>query len=393
MISYDEARLRILDEVRPITLREKLAAELAHGRVLSADVVAVEPNPRFTNSALDGYAVSCAEDAVAGAFLTIRDEVAAGDAPKVTSKGEALRVFTGAPLLGLTYAVAYQEDTTRDGDSVTLLQAAPQGQGVRSAGSDFAQGEVILSEGDVLGAGALALLASQAVLEIAAFATPKVAVVVTGNEVSPTPSEFQIYDSNTPMLRAQVESARCDCDCKSIGDDFDMLRDVLTECAGIFDAIVVSGGASVGDYDFLARAVAEIGEIVFHGVSIKPGKPFLFGKIADKPLFGLPGNPASAFVTFELFVRPALMRLGGNSRLPKTTLVRLDTDFTTKKREEWLRCRFIDDGVVEPVAAQGSFGLRSIAAAEALVRVPAETRHKSGEIRTALLMQNATKAG
>jgi molybdopterin molybdotransferase len=269
---------------------------------------------------------------------------------------------------------------------VTLNADAPEGQGVRLVGSDFAKGDVILSAGEEVNAGTLALLAAQGVFEIDVFAKPKVAVIVTGNEVSATPSEFQIYDSNTPMLRAQVESTGCDCDCKSIGDDFNALRALLAECAGTFDAVVVSGGASVGDYDFLARAVDEIGVTVFHGVSIKPGKPFLFAKVQGKPLFGLPGNPASAFVTFELFVRPALRLLGGNARSPQTVFVTLDGDVTTKRREEWLRCRFVGDGVVEPVAAQGSFGLRSLAAAEALVRVPAETRHKSGEKRQALLM-------
>lgn len=386
MISYEEARHRILESICSLGGSEKLRGIDALGRILQVDIVAVEPNPRFTNSALDGYCVTCEADASAGAAMRVVGETAAGEPAPDVGVGEALRVFTGARLPENAHAVAYQEETNREEDTVTLLVHAPKGQGVREAGSDFGVGETILHSGDVIGSGGLALLASQGASMVDVFAIPSVSVIVTGNEISATPNAEQIYDSNSPMLAAQVESAGCKCALGSVGDELDTLRSALQRAAENHDAIIVSGGASVGDYDFLARAAEEIGEIVFHRVSIKPGKPFLFAKIAGKPLFGLPGNPASAFVAFLLFVKPALMTMGGRSRLPSAVLLQLKGDFETENREEWLRCRFVEDGVVEPVAAQASYGLRSLSPAEVLVRVPVNTRHASGELRSGLLV-------
>lgn len=294
----------------------------AVGLVTAADVTATDPVPPFANSAMDGYAVR-SPDCVGASDATpvrlrVAGEIRAGAAPDTpVGPGEAVRIMTGAPVPDGADGIVIVEHTELDGDDVVVRR--PAGEHIRAAGSDFNAGDVVVPAGTSLGPAHVGVLASAGLDEVDVHRRPRVAVLATGDElVGPgTPLRpGQIRESNRPMLVSLVAAAGCEpVDCGIVADDQSALRTALEEAIGSCDAVVTSGGVSVGDYDFVKSVLGEIADMRWFQVAIKPAKPFAFGVARGDdtpvPVFGLPGNPVSSFVSFELFARPALRRMTG----------------------------------------------------------------------------------
>ena len=420
LLSVEAARDIVLEAVPGPLPVESLATDAALGRVLAEPVVAVTALPPWDNSAMDGYAIRSAD--VAGATeeapvsLRVIGEIPAGAAPDIAvGEGAALRIATGAPAPAGADAVVPVEQTTpvsadggrgtrgRDAagpvpDAILVHVAVPPGGSIRRAGSDLGRGTTVLRAGDLLTPPAVALAAGVGSASVVVHRRPRVGILATGDEVR-GPDEplgpAGIPDANGPGLRALVAAAG------GIPVDLGIARDALEDVAGRLrraiddgvEVIIVSGGVSVGPYDVVRTAFEQIGRVDLWRVAVQPGKPFAFGVgergTADgRPvlLFGLPGNPVSSFVTFELFVRPALRRLAGHRRLLRPVDRALLTDAVRKShgRRAFLRVVAERDGVGAPVrdprgrvhvrlaggaGGQGSHVLSALAEADALAVV------------------------
>ncbi len=335
----------------------------ALGRVLAEDAVSDIDVAPFDNSAMDGYAVIAAETASATeddpVRLEVIDHIAAGSTPSVAVRpGTASRIMTGAPMPEGADAVIMVEHTRPGpaggdtGDWVELLRPASPGDNVRGRGEEVRAGSVVVEAGDTIGPAGIGLLAATGHSEVAVYRRPRVAVISTGDElvdIDEHPGPGKIRDSNSYSLSAQVIAAGgVPLRHGRVPDDFEATREAFTRAAEEADFIIASGGVSVGDHDHVKPVLEEIGEMEFCKVAMRPGNPQTLGSIGGVPFFGLPGNPTSSFVGFEVFVRPALRFMQGYSRLrrPHVT-VRLAHDVHKKpSRRYYLRARMerADDG-------------------------------------------------
>lgn len=387
MISVPEAQARIVEAVSPFPCQALALAE-AWGRVLTKPINASIPSPVFDNSAMDGYALRAADTAAAGpgspVSLFVAATVPAGICLKSPLKpGEAMRIFTGAKIPEGADAVVKQEDVERAGEAIRLSRPVSGGENIRRRGEELEIGAEILGPGRPLQAAALALLAGFGFERVEVHAAPRVGILVTGSELVPpgVPLEpAQIYESNSFGLNAALQelglvpafAERC-------RDRREDLQWALAEGLQRADFLIVTGGVSVGDFDFVKEAAADAGvREVFWKVRQKPGKPVFFGKKEEgKCLFGLPGNPASALVCFYEYVRPALLRALGARKLFLPAL-RLPLAQGLKKKpglRHFLKAR-ADLGGAPPslhiLEGQGSHLMRSFAAANALAVLPEE---------------------
>lgn len=386
MIDVDEAIARVLRFVpeTEVAQRERVPLHGAIGRVLAADLLAGTDLPPFSRSTVDGFAVG-PEDAVAGARLRVIAESAAGR-PYLgrLEPGAAVSIFTGAlpPESApgrLPCGVVMVEDTQRDGDHVVLRAPVRPGQNVSKGGEDLRAGAVALPAGTRLGAGHVALLASLGVVDLEVSRRTRVAILPTGSELL-GPNEAMrpgcIRESNSAMLAALVRLAGAEpVEPGIVADD----RAAITAAArrGLeCDALLLSGGSSVGDYDFTPEVLAELGVTVhFDRVALKPGKPTLFGTSGSRVVFGLPGNPISAFVTFHLFVRPAIVALAcGDRRASPRFAARLATEVKrARDRDQALPARLAlerGEWVASFTGWHGSGDVTCLLDADALVFVP-----------------------
>jgi molybdopterin molybdotransferase len=329
MLTVDEARERVLDAVEPLTPEDVVLAD-AIGLVAATDLRAPHSLPRFDNSAMDGYAVRSDDvgDASADApvILEVVGEVRAGDPGDVeVTAGCAARIMTGAPVPAGADAVVPVEATEESDDKVTVMAPAPRGRHVRPAGDDVAEGDLALGSGSELGAGEVALLASLGLSPVPVRRGPKVAVLVTGDELVPPeqePRPGQIRDSNSVALRALVEESGGDViDLGHVADERAAVVTAFERAAELADLVVSSGGVAVGKYDFVKDVVAELGRIDMWKVAMQPGKPVVLGSVGDTPFLGLPGNPVSIHVSFEQFVRPAIRKMRGCASLLRPVVV------------------------------------------------------------------------
>jgi molybdenum cofactor synthesis domain-containing protein len=326
MIPLEEARNRILAAV-PRLPAATVALGDALGLVTVEALAATEPIPPFANTGVDGYAVQAADTAGATPEAPVRlrivDELPAGRAPTVpVGPGEAIRIMTGAPVPDGADAIVMVEDTSvadsGDGEFVAIGRAARPGDHVRAAGGDLAVGDPAIPAGSVLGPAHLGVVASLGHPTVTVVRRPRVAVMSTGDELVPPGEPLaigQIRDSNRPMLMALVAQAGCEPIDFGIGvDDEAVITERLEKAAASCDAMVTSGGVSMGDYDIVKKVLSRIAEMDWWQIAIRPAKPLAFGMIAGVPIFGLPGNPVSSHVSFELFARPALLQMAGHAR-------------------------------------------------------------------------------
>ena len=382
MISEEEARNRILQTVGPRPEGTVLLLD-ALGCFSAREVVARIPLPTFDNSAMDGYAV-VASSSKKGARLRVIGEQPAGiDRHLRISPGQAVRIFTGAPIPSGADAVVMQEDTTREGDEVLVNADIDPGEFVRRRGCDLAEAQKILGRGERIREATIALLASQGFTDVVIGGRVHVAILSTGDEIVAPGTKLdqgQIYESNSILLQALA--LRCGALVKSAEHCPDQ-RERLNEAIqrGMKNhVLVITGGVSVGEHDLVQATLRSLGvRIDLWRVAIKPGKPFLFGEAGGCAVFGLPGNPVSAFVTFLQFVRPAILKMMGARELdlPKTQL-RLAADLTNDgDRTNYIRGR-IDNGTFVSIGRQESHALFGLSQSNALLRVAVGESLKAG---------------
>ena len=417
MISEEQARKKILETVRSLASR-RLSLSQALGCFAAEDYFARLPLPAFDNSAMDGYAV-VASFCKKGQRLQVTGEQPAGrDKQLRIAPGEAVRIFTGAPMPRGADAIVMQEDITRDGEEIVINTDVKGGEFIRRRGCDLAEGQMILAKGQRLRAGTIALLASQGIADVAVGAEANAAIISTGDElVKPgeKPDPGQIYESNSALLNALLE--RCGAAVNSAEHCRDERESLLhaIERGTKSDILIISGGVSVGEHDLVKDALRELGaQIEIWRVAIKPGKPFLFGSFpaesrysagetpaapagspqdqsvrpADKMpgrrtcfIFGLPGNPVSAFVTFLQFVRPAILKMIGatNLSLPQVP-AKLAMDLTNEgDRPHYIRGK-LERGKFSPVGRQESHALFGLSQSNALLRLDLGQALKADEI-------------
>jgi molybdopterin molybdotransferase len=375
LLSVDDARARILAEIAALPA-ETVPLAQSVGRVLAEDIAAVRDQPPFAASAMDGWAVRAADTP---GVLRIVGESAAGHGYEgMVGAGEAVRIFTGAALPAGCDAMVIQEDARREGDRVTI-PAVEAGHYIRPAGGDFKTGSELLAQGVRLDPWRLSLAASAGRAEVLAHGRPRVAVISTGEEIVQAPAApgpFQIYDSGAVALVAMVErwggiASRG----KPVRDELEAVIAALRDADA--DLIVTLGGASVGDHDLVRAAAQALGlSLQVESVAVRPGKPTFFGVLGDgRKLLGLPGNPASAFVCAEMFLRPILSAFQGAPTALRTLGARLAAELPANgPREHWMRAAlsYADGEVtVRPYGDQDSSLVSIFAVSDALLRRPA----------------------
>ncbi len=402
--SLDDALAELLSHASPLSATEQVSTFDADGRMLAADLVSALHVPPQDNSAMDGYALRCADVSAPGVVLPVSQRIAAGSSGQPLQPGSVARIFTGAPIPPGADAVVMQEDCDVMGDTATVLvKTTPQlGQWIRRAGEDVARGAVVLSKGDLLTPASLGLAAGIGMKTVPVASRPRVALFSTGDElVMPgdvAPQDMRpgtIYNSNRFFLRALLQRLGCVVtDMGIVPDRRDATLDALRSAAQDHDLILTSGGVSVGEEDHIKPAVQALGELDLWQIAIKPGKPFAYGKIrravqAEPPVLspvegvetptdfvhfiGLPGNPVSSFVTFMVLVRPFLRQLQGASQVtPVATAMPAHFNWPrADKRREFLRVHRNAAGGLDLFPNQSSGVLTSAVWGDGLLDNPA----------------------
>jgi len=398
--ALDDALAELLAHATPLPGTDTVTTFDADGRVLAQDCVSALQVPPQDNSAMDGYAVRCADVAAAGVVLPVSQRIPAGRAGDPLQPGTAARIFTGAPVPAGADAILMQEDcealaaAAANGLGAVRINAIPQaGQWIRSAGEDITRGAVVLSAGTRLTPAELGLAASIGQHQLQVARRPRVALFSTGDElVMPgevPPEQMRpgaIYNSNRFTLRGLLQGLGCDViDLGIVPDKLDATRAALREAAAQADLIITSGGVSVGEEDHLRPAVQAEGQLDLWQIAMKPGKPFAYGQIPREGgaahFMGLPGNPVSSFLTFALLVRPFVLRLQGVLDVaPQSVAMRADFSWPkADKRREFLRVRHNAAGGLDLFNNQSSGVLTSAAWGDGVVDNPAGQTIASGD--------------
>ena len=396
MIAIHEAQKVVLDACE-VLAPVATSCEQMSGRVLAQDVVAPENVPPFANSAVDGYAVRTADTQTVPTELVVVDTVAAGAEPKIAvGDGQAIRIMTGAPMPKGADAVVMVEDTQRVGDDrVSIGKEAKLKDAIRDAGSDVNKGDTVFVAGTVLNAAGAGVLASVNARTVRAYPQARVALLSTGDELVTDGSPLkigQIRESNLTMLDAMIAASGCEViNLGIIKDDEALLERVLLDVIERCDAIVTSGGVSMGDFDVVKAVLSRIAKMQWMQLAIKPAKPFAFGQLQASdgrvvPIFGLPGNPVSSMISYELLARPALRKMMGHTRDLLRSTVKAVLDAPIKRKQDgkvhYVRVfgAFESDGRlhVRDTGPQGSHQLASTALANGLAYVPDSTGIEAG---------------
>lgn len=384
LLSFDEARKRILAFVQPVAGTERVAIRSTLGRVLDEDIISPINVPPYANSAMDGYAIAGSDLPASGEkHLQVIGTSFAGDPfdGKVTN-GQCVRIMTGAKMPHGADTVIMQEHVTRDNDAIAIGAGHGTGQNVRHPGEDMAVGDTVLNKGKLVGAAELGLLASLGIAEISVKRKLRVAFFSTGDElrgVGEILQEGQIYDSNRYTLYGMLNRLGVVLiDMGVIRDDKAAIEKAFIDAASIADVIITSGGVSVGEADYVKLTLDKLGKVDFWKIAMKPGKPLAFGKINNAIFFGLPGNPVSVMATFYLFALPALRCMMGQSQQP-TLSYRAITRNKIRKlpgRTDFQRgILVIENGqlVVDSAGMQASHILSGMSRANCFVVLPAES--------------------
>jgi len=384
-----EARQRILADL-PLMPSKQVSLPEAHGRVLAVDVAARVTQPPLAVSAMDGYAVRAADVVMVPANLAVIGAVPAGGLFEgEVNAGQAVRIFTGAPLPAGADAIIIQEDTERDGDKVTVTEGVKTGRNVRRAGLDFAEGDVLLTAGTVLSARDIGLAAAMNHPWLQVRRRPRVALLATGDEIH-LPGEkigsTGIISSNTFALEGLIRAAGGEPVTLGIAvDDREQIRALAENALGT-DMLVTTGGASVGEHDLVKDALADLGlELDFWQIAMRPGKPLMSGRLGAMPMLGFPGNPVSSMVCGILFLMPALAQMLGTGEtepVRDTAVLGIDLE-ENDRREDYLRATLAHEGgrlVATPFEKQDSSMFSRLAAADCLlIRPPHAPAAKAGD--------------
>jgi molybdopterin molybdotransferase len=381
-LSVAAASEAILGAVAPVQGREAVALRAGFERVLARDVVAPFDVPAHTNSAMDGYAVRGADLQQGGPTrLAVVGTAMAGSAfSGQVGPGQAVRVMTGAVLPRGTDTVVIQEIVKRQGNDIDVPPGQRTGQNIRRAGEDLARGSVALARGKRLAAADVGLLASLGVAEVAVYRRPRVAFLSTGDELASIGRPLapgEVYDSNRYTLHCALRRLNVDAiDLGVVRDEPAALEESLSEAAAQADAVITTGGVSVGEADYVKALMAKLGQVHFWRIQIKPGRPMAFGRIGAAWLFGLPGNPVAVMVAFYQFVADALRRLAGEDPLPAHPVLRLPCAAALRKekgRREFLRGEMFQQHGgwhVRPAPHQGSGVLSSMSVSNCFIVLP-----------------------
>ncbi len=394
LLSVQEAQERILQKVQPVG-QTKFPLEHAARRVLAEDIRAATALPTFDNSSMDGFAVRSQDTSASRVTLAVVADIAAGASLTTggvtrLAAGEAARIMTGAPLPPGADAVIPVEETdfSERGagiaapKAVTIARAVKAGENVRARGTDIRAGEIVLAKRRRLRAQDIGLLAMLGVADVPIYNLPRVALLSSGDELVPVDApltEGKIHDSNSYALAAQIAEAGAEVIRLGVAKDERAAVESLLERAVEMDVdmIVTSAGVSVGAFDFVKEVVESKGSLNFWRVNMRPGKPLAFGEYRGIPFVGLPGNPVSAFVTFEVFARGAVEKLAGLETRPRPrTAVRLGETVESDGRESYLRAVVDEAGVARLTGHQGSGNLFSLVQANALLIIPAGVKSR-----------------
>ena len=392
MLSVEEARQQMLNTI-PVLSTEKREILNCGGYVLAEALHAEENIPPFDNSAMDGYAVRAADVQNASeaepAVLTIVETIAAGYAPtKQVAAGQAARIMTGAMMPEGADAVVMQEVTQREGDKVKIFESIDETGNVRFTGESVAAGQQVMGKGKHLRPPEVSMLASLNRPEVTVHRKPTVAIVSTGDELLLLGDRLEpgkIRESNRYGLYAQVEEAGgIPIDMGIAPDDEAEIERIFRAALAKADALITSGGVSVGEHDFVKSVLERLGEVNFWRVAMKPGKPQAYGIADGKPIFGLPGNPVSSLVVFELFVRPALLKMAGHTALLRPTFKAVLSESVTNRdgRVNYMRAILKEshgEYTAETTGPQGSGILHSLVLANGLITIPAGVTLGAGE--------------
>jgi molybdopterin molybdotransferase len=377
MLDFEAALERMLASVAPCAFERVPLAE-ADGRVLARPLHALRPIPEFDYSAMDGYAVAVADLAAPGAELAVSGTSSAGSAPSVLTPGTAMRIFTGGPIPEGADAVVIQENVEREGQVARFLVLPTPGEHIRRCGEDLRAGQQALAAGVRLNAFALGLCAALDCIDVVVAERPRVSILCTGDELrlpgTPGPPG-SIPESNSIVLRALIRSAGgVPLLCPSSADDPHKLREALANALELGDVAVTVGGVSVGERDLVRESLESLGcTTVFHKVAIKPGKPLYFGTFGKKPVLGLPGNPASAQLTFTLFGLSLLRAMQG---MPHPAPRQRDAVLSARLEQRPGRLGFyratLDGTRVTALPNQASGATTGTAWGNALIMMPAD---------------------
>jgi molybdopterin molybdotransferase len=392
MITVQEA-LTILQQNLPAPRVIRVPLEQAFSHRLAEDILAPEHSPRYTSSAMDGFAVRWQDVMATPATLRIGGESQAGiPYDGIVAGKEAIRISTGAMLPAGADTVIRVEDTRENGGEVEILDCRKQGQDVRYAGEEFAAGTRILEQGQILHPRHIALLSAVGVDLVPVYDAPRVSLLITGTELAHHGDgeikPFQVRDSNTPMLKSAVQEAGgVLIECLHVEDDYGATVEAMRRAlAHESDIILCSGGVSVGRHDHVKEAAEEVGlHQLFWKIKQKPGKPLFVAKNGTALLFGLPGNPVSAFMCFQNYVIPSLAAMQGVSYLKKSISARAEVKIENNgKRTDFIRVVITDEPntvpTIRPIPQQGSHMLSSIVGADGYIVVEPGSALEAGDL-------------
>ncbi len=388
MITVEEAFELLENNVIPTQISILCKTTNALGLVLAEDLSSPINMPPFRQSAMDGYALNIHN----GSSYTIIDEVKAGDGHQpILKAGDAVRIFTGSAVPNTANTVVIQEKVTVDKNHLQLNNSVKIKENIRSKGEQIKDGDIALKKGTKLTPAAIGFLLTLGIIKVPVFKKPKIGLVITGNELikAGQPLSYgKIYESNSGMLYTGLLGlGYTDVTQYKVKDDYYNTVMILDKVISENDMILITGGISVGDYDFVGKALLELGtEQVFYRVKQKPGKPLFFGKIKNKPIFALPGNPASALSNFYVYVHPALEKLSGNLNFSINKGKAFLSDEYLKKgdRAQFLKA-YHKNGEVSILEGQSSAMLHTFAIANAIVYIPGEvSKYSKGDLITVL---------
>lgn len=370
MITVENAIHTIRKVTKQNLKSEEISLEQSNGYVLFEDVISSINMPPFRQSAMDGYAICLHEDPI----YTVLEEIKAGDNINTPlKKGQAVRIYTGAPVPDSANAVIMQERTLLKDGTLFLTGNVKENDNIRPLGEQVQNGEIALQKGTQLNAASIGFLATIGVSKVKVYTSPNVCILSTGNElVQPgTPLKHgQIYESNSIMLKTALQSNSVnDVSIHQVKDDYESTKKLLQHCIENNDVVIVSGGISVGDYDFVGKALLELKvEEQFYKVQQKPGKPLFFGTKENTLIFALPGNPAAALTCFYIYANPSIQQFKGLQQFEQTHFSAKSKSSFTKKgnRAQFLKAHY-SNGKVEILEGQSSAMLQTFALANALV--------------------------